>query len=77
MIDERDYAITVTRAGNGYVCEWWEEADTGVFFKKIHVVEEGDDDDLRAMRDLLYFIKEHFGVYNSKHNPKNLIIEVK
>jgi len=28
------------------------------------------------MVKLLYFVKENFGIYNSKHNKRDIIIEV-
>jgi len=42
------------------------------------VIEEQDDDGagLIAMQCLLWQIKEYFGIYNSKHNKKNLVIEI-
>jgi hypothetical protein len=39
--------------------------------------EEKENSDLEAMEKLLWQIKEYFGVYYSKHNKKNLVIEIK
>lgn len=32
--------------------------------------------ELEAMQKLLWFVKEHFGVFHSKHNKQNLVIEI-
>jgi hypothetical protein len=74
-----DWSIGIIKAENGYICEWYEELDDGHLVKKQHVIEELDCEycDLQAMRDLLYFVKERFGLYHSKHNRFNLYVEIK
>ena len=77
MSDKRDWSIKVTRAENGYACEWWEEIENNVFSHRVHVVEEIDGKELECTRILLFFIKEFFAVYHSKHNKKNLFVEIR
>jgi len=75
-----DWQININKAENGYICEWYEELEDGHLTKKQYVLEEEMDDehcDLQTMRDLLYFIKEYFAIYHSKHNKFNLYVEVK
>jgi hypothetical protein len=38
---------------------------------------ENEDAELETMKGLLWFIMEHFGIYYSKHNNKNLVPEIK
>ena len=67
--------LTVEQTNNGYIL-------VGKFndseIKTKIVIEEKDEEhsDLLAMQELLWQIKEYFGVYNSKHNKKNLMIEI-
>ena len=77
-----EWNIKITKANNGYICEWDEESseENDFIIKKKHVIEDKSDDEnfeLISMQELLYFIKEHFAVYNSKHNEKNIHIEIK
>jgi len=37
---------------------------------------EEENGDLIAMRNLLLFTKEHFGVYYKKHDKQNIIIDI-
>jgi len=67
--------LQIEQTNNGYIM-------TGKFNdseeKTKIVIEEKDEEDseLIAMQDLLWQIKEYFGIYNSKHNKKNLNIEI-
>lgn len=76
MSEKRDYDLHIVKGENGFYADWWEEIETGVFSRQVHVVEEGEDE-LEAMVKLLYFVKEHFGLFFSKHNKKNVVIEIK
>ena len=67
-----DNAVNIRHVGNGYICSWWEGKDEGVVFEE-EDVEKGD---IVCMVKLLYFVKEHFGIYYSKHNKYNLEIKV-
>jgi hypothetical protein len=84
MNKEGFWEISVRKAGNGFVCLWEEEDSDGEgFIKHEQVFEEKDSfslsenkDELENMQNLLYFIKEFFGVMNSKHNKLNLNIKI-
>jgi hypothetical protein len=79
-----DWSLKITRAKNGYICEWeedWTPEDkpqgTRVIKKKFVFEEkEREGGDLDCMSELLWFVKEHFGIMWNKHNPKNLDIKV-
>lgn len=76
-----DFSITITKCDNGYLCEYYEDVTDDVI-KHQYVIEETDDDtpgnmgELSAMRNLLYYIKEYFGVHYSKHNKENITIDI-
>jgi hypothetical protein len=71
-----DYSIKVSRADNGFICEWEDEDDEGNPLKHSQVFSEDDSElgELKCTNDMLWFVKEHFGVFWSKHNKKNLKI---
>jgi hypothetical protein len=75
-----EWDIKIIKADNGYICEWEESGEDNFIIKKKHVIEDKSDDknfELNSMQELLYFIKEYFAVYDSKHNEKNINIEIK
>jgi hypothetical protein len=37
---------------------------------------ESETGELEAMKKLLWFTMEHFGLYYSKHNKQNLVVEI-
>jgi len=43
------------------------------------VIEEGveENSNLLAMQQLLFLVKDYFGIFYSDHNKENLIIEIK
>lgn len=69
--------ITIRKVINGYICSWDEDMDDGSVIRRECVFESAlNDSDLDSTRDMLLFVKEHFGVYWSKHNAKNIGIEI-
>lgn len=74
------WEIKINKVSNGYLLNWSEENDENEMTDHQQVIEEkseGEDDgELKAMEDLLFQIKEYFGVFYSKHNKKNLVIEI-
>jgi len=70
-----DYKLEIKKVNNGFILKGRfddsEEIDE-------RVIEESDlvDNELEVMRNLLFEVKEYFGVYYSKHNVKNLTIDV-
>ena len=72
------WRLLVQKADNGFFCEWYEENDDKETDCKNVVFEESDKEtgEFACMANLLYFVKEHFGIYYSKHNKYNLEIKV-
>ena len=77
--EEQEWRIIIRACDNGFIVEWREGAGDGTLIPHSMVFEEEDSETggLDAMCELLQFIKEHFGVYWSKHNKHNLEIEVR
>lgn len=73
-----NWEIKVKKVTNGYLAEWWEDGDDNAFTEFQQVFEEPDNEtgELEAMQNLLWFIKETFGVMHSKHNKRNLVVEI-
>ena len=67
--------LIIESTQNGYILTG--KFNDNDFITKV-VIEEKDEEnsDLIVMQNLLYMIKEYFGVYYSKHNEKNLTIEI-
>lgn len=71
-----DWKLEITKCDNGYILK-------GVFGNsdvESEVVIQQDEYDLngelKAMRDMLWEVKEYFGLYYSKHNKHNLNIKI-
>lgn len=67
--------LRITKGDNGYRVNWLEDTEDIALVREM-VFEEVESCELETMKDLLWFIKEHFGVYHSKHNKQNLVIEI-
>jgi hypothetical protein len=72
--------LHIDKVSNGFVARFVDEYEDGSG-KYIRTVvfeaPEEENRDLIAMRNLLLYVKEHFGVYYQKHDNENLIIEIK
>lgn len=68
--------LIVKHCDNGYIICYYDE-ELGKEKKIIFEDQYTEIGDLEAMKNLLWFIKEHFGVFHSKHNKQNLVIEIK
>ena len=74
-----NWAIDIEKVSNGYVVTEWTENEEGKpVMEPQTVFEEPDTEtgELEAMQNLLWFIKETFGVMHSKHNKRNLVVEI-
>ena len=69
-----DFSLLVEKVSNGYIIRDMAEPEPG-FAPEVSVIEE--EDPLETMQDVLYYIMEHFGVRYSKHNKKNLVVEIR
>ena len=67
--------LTIERCDNGYSVFFYDEEQAR---ERMVIFEEPDTEigELLAMHKLLWFVKEHFGVFHSKHNKQNLVIEI-
>jgi hypothetical protein len=63
----------IRKVENGYILSYCNIEDGSITEE---VFEESEEEELTTMVDLLYRIKEYFGVYSSKHNKKNIYIRI-
>ena len=79
MKTELPWACEITKGLNGYNLIFTEVLDDGTIRNNLQVFEEPDTEtgDLKAMQGLLYAVIEYFGVYSSKHNEYNLVVEIR
>lgn len=72
-----NFELHITKAKNGYYMMWQEEVEREVInHQEVFEEKDGEDEEIECMRRLLLRIKEYFGVYYSKHNQKNLVVEI-
>jgi hypothetical protein len=76
-----DWEIKIRKAENGYICSWEEESedDEPRILKREQIFEDKEEDEekgLDCMKEVLHFIAEHFGINYSKHNKRNLKIQI-
>lgn len=66
------------KVSNGYVARFVDEYEDGRKFIRTVVFEEPEEENgvLIAMRNLLLFTKDHFGVFYNKHDKQNIIIDI-
>lgn len=69
-----EWSIKIDKVSNGFHVETISGSSPDDVEIEHHVFEEYDDE-LATMRALLLFVKEYFGMYYSKHNKINLVIE--
>jgi len=70
-----EWKLEIRKAQNGYVLKGkFNDSD---LVQEI-IIEEKDIDcpKLEAMKDVLYLVTEYFGIYYSKHNKQNLLIDI-
>ena len=67
--------LRIERIGNGFIVKFRDENGN----KEKMAFEEMEDapDELDATRSMLHFVLDYFGIYQSKHNARNLVIEVR
>jgi hypothetical protein len=72
------WELKIKKADNGYILEHLDQECEGPDRIAEIVVEEKDDEfgELEAMVNLLFAVKEYFGVHWSKHNKKNVEIKL-
>ena len=70
-----EWKLEIVRGDNGFILKG-RFGDSELITK--HVIEEKDEEfgELEAMQNLLWEVMEYFGCYYSKHQKKNLTIEI-
>lgn len=74
------WEMNIKRVENGFILSHKDYSiEEGKQFTSIKekVIEEEEDDELDVFRRMLLEVKEYFGSFHSKHNNKNLVIEIK
>ena len=66
------WSVTINRAGNGFRMNWEEEGEDGTAFRQEEVIQDNEQDELRAGEELLYWVGDYFGLLGSKHDPERL-----
>ncbi len=73
---ENKWQLEIESVSNGYIIKGQSTDLDRVNVVEVIIKPETEEGDLEAMQELLYKIKEYFGVYHSKHNKKNLEINI-
>jgi len=68
--------LLIEQTRNGYILTGNFNESNNEKSKVVIEEKEIENGEMIAMQDLLYLIKEHFGVYYSKYNKENLVIEI-
>ena len=70
--------LHIEKVSNGYVARYVDQYEDGGKFIQTVVFEAPEEKggELEAMRNLLLFVKEHFGVFYNKHDKQNIIIDI-
>ena len=68
-----EWEINIKKVNNGFIVTHENEENEELQTK---LVFEDNLTDLVVMQNLLYYIKEYFGCYYSKHNKENLDITI-
>lgn len=78
--------IQIEKVGNGFVATTFEEDEEGNFVENKTVYEQIRDSfdkdkdresELKAVQNLFYDMMDELGIFNSKHEKYNLLIEIK
>lgn len=65
--------VTITRVDNGFIVKSGD--NHYVFTDKYDPLDEFNE--LPSLQEALLQVKEELGYFNSKHNKKNIVIEIK
>jgi hypothetical protein len=71
------WSIEIERVQNGYIAEWWEDAEgERVSLERIFEEQDTPTGELDAFVAMVRFLAEHFGVAGSKHDEFRLRCDV-
>lgn len=69
--------LRITKGDNGYRVNWLEEIEDEILVREmVFEIPDTENGEMEAMKSLLWFVKKYFGVFFSKHNKQNLVIEI-
>ena len=69
--------LRIMKCNNGYRATWLEEIDgETIVVEMVFEEPKSETGELEAMKKLLCFTMEHFGLYYNKHNKQNLVVEI-
>ena len=68
------WQLIITKADNGFIIESQAEVDGGIIDRS--QVFDDNQGELECAKNMLESVKEYFDINYSKHNKKNLIIEI-
>lgn len=71
-----NWDLIITKVNNGYVLKG-QFGNSEEITEQVIEIGDTDGDELCAMQNVLFEVMDYFAVYNSKHNNKNLHIEIK
>lgn len=66
--------LKITRGDNGYRLNWVDYDEEGRKIQCEEYVQDDEQDELRAIESLLWWIINHYGFYGSKHDPERIRI---
>jgi len=70
------HKLTIEASSNGYILTG-KFNDSEIVSKVVIETPDTENGELESMKQLLWEIREYFGVYYSKHNENNLEIEIR
>lgn len=68
------YDVRLTRGDNGYRLSWSEEAEDDSRVPHEEYIQDDEADELKSVRELLWWILEWAGHSGSKHDPERIRI---
>jgi len=68
--------LVITKVNNGYILRG-KFGNSEEITERVIEIADTNGDELCAMQNVLYEVMEYFAVYKSKHNKKNLCVEIK
>ena len=84
MNEQEEWKLTITRVTNGYIIQGKTDNANMSFLEVIEEKRTADEelpdgiaDELFGMRELLWFVMEYFGVFNSHHEKWMLDVSIK
>jgi len=73
-----NWECNIKKVENGFILEKHDNEDGGIMESVFEYKEDldGEDNDLEAVQRMLYELLEYFAIFYSKHNKKNIKVEI-